>query len=466
MKKRYPVALALLMSLALFTSCKKNLGETNWDVDALTPIVKTSLGINNLLADSILMVNSDNSLRVVYSNRFYNLDVDSLLDVPDTTIINTFGIPLGTINAPPGYQLFNSTSDTKYASSGASLSRLMIKSGTLQFVIKSKIEEKTDFTYTIRSATKNGVAFTFTTIVPASDGVNDGIYTGSFDIAGYDFDMTGQYKNTRNAITTNVQVGINANGNTVTITPADNIEVDLTFAAVTPSYAKGYFGLQNSHVAESSLFALFNQVKGGSLSLEDATVSLNLKNGIGVDATAWINNLTSINTRTGSSVALTNTLIGAPIDINRALEFPYTPTYFSQVLNSGNSNIKALMENLPDQLSYDIDLSINPQGNISNGNDFVYTDKLIDASLDVEVPLSFAAKDLTLIDTVEVKLEPQKEHNRINSATLVLNADNGFPFGAEIQLYLLDDNGKIVDSLVAMDMVDAAPVDANYIVTA
>ncbi len=461
--KRSVIFLLLLGSA--FTSCKKNLDEANWDVDGLTPIFKTSLDINNLLADSLIQKNADNSLKLVYSNRFYNFNVDSLLDVPDTTVRSSFKIPFGSINATPGFQLFNSTSDTKYAADGAALNKLFINSGTLTFLIKSKVEEKTDFTYSIPSATKGGTAFTFSTTVPASDGVNDGVYTGSFDIAGYDFDLTGQYHNTVNAFTTSVQVGINPNGNAVTITPADSIEVFLTFSAVVPSYAKGYFGMQNSSVASTSNFDLFNRIRAGAIGLENTTVTLKLTNGIGVDATAHINSLTSFNTRTNTSVSLVNNIVGAPININRALESPYTPSFYYNVMNSNNSNIKALLENLPDKMSYNIDVAINPNGNISNGNDFVFTDKLIDASLDVEIPLSFFATNLTLIDTVDVSLTEQTEHNRVNSGTLTLKVDNGFPLEASIQLYLLNENGNVYDSLLTSTLVEAAPVDGNLIVT-
>lgn len=465
MKIKRSVVLLLLLGF-VFTSCKKNLDETNWDIDALTPVFKTTLNINNLLADSLIQENADNSLKLVYNNRFYNFNVDSLLDVPDTTVRSSFKIPFGSINATPGFQLFNSTTDTKYAAKGAALNKLSIKSGTLTFLIKSKVEEKTDFTYSIPSASKDGTAFTFSTTVPASDGANDGVYKGSFDISGYDFDLTGQYHNTVNAFTTSVQVGINPNGNTVIITPADSIEVFLTFSAIVPSYAKGYFGTQNSSGASTSNFDLFNRIKAGVIGLENTNVTLKLTNGIGVDATAYINSLTSFNSRTNTSVSLVNNIIGAPINVNRALESPYTPSFYYNVMNSNNSNIKALLENLPDKMSYNIDVSINPNGNISNGNDFVFTDKLIDASLEVEMPLSFFATKLRLIDTVEVSLTEQTEHNCINSGSLTLKVDNGFPLEASIQLYLLNDKGSIYDSLLISSLIEAAPVDDNLIVTA
>ena len=59
MKIKRSVVLPLLLGF-VFTSCKKNLDETNWDIDALTPVFKTTLNINNLLADSLIQENADN----------------------------------------------------------------------------------------------------------------------------------------------------------------------------------------------------------------------------------------------------------------------------------------------------------------------------------------------------------------------------------------------------------------------
>ena len=70
-----------------------------------------------------------------------------------------------------------------------------------------------------------------------------------------------------------------------------------------------------------------------------------------------------------------------------------------------------------------------------------------------------------MIDTVDVSLTEQTEHNRVNSGTLTLKVDNGFPLEASIQLYLLNENGNVYDSLLTSTLVEAAPVDGNLIVT-
>jgi hypothetical protein len=43
-----------------------------------------------------------------------------------------------------------------------------------------------------------------------------------------------------------------------------------------------------------------------------------------------------------------------------------------------------------------------------------------------------------------------------------LFAANGFPLDARVQLYLIDENGMVTDSLFSNSLIAAAPVDANF----
>src|SRR5687768_16129445 len=86
----------LLLALAGLFSCRKEFGNPEWDVDGLVPILKTSLNFNDLIADSLLQENPDNSLTLVYNNNVYSLTADSLFEIPnyDTTRKYYFSVPL------------------------------------------------------------------------------------------------------------------------------------------------------------------------------------------------------------------------------------------------------------------------------------------------------------------------------------------------------------------------------------
>lgn len=60
------------------------MADTTWDTELNTPIAHAALGLNDLVPDSILVKNSDNSLRLVYNYQVALDSIDQYLDVPDT----------------------------------------------------------------------------------------------------------------------------------------------------------------------------------------------------------------------------------------------------------------------------------------------------------------------------------------------------------------------------------------------
>ncbi|HEY4800198.1 MAG TPA: hypothetical protein VII99_14050, partial [Bacteroidia bacterium] len=158
------------------------------------------------------------------------------------------------------------------------------------------------------------------------------------------------------------------------------------------------------------------------------------------------------------------TVINSPMNINGATDMNgnVTSSTYSTALTSSNSNIIPFVENLPDKISYKMKLEINPLGNVYGNNNFIYKDKLMKTELNMSIPLSILANNLTLADTLNFKLDATA--NNVNNGKLYLFLENGFPFTAEAQLYLLNTNSSIVDSLINTPSVIAAPpLDVNSI---
>jgi hypothetical protein len=121
-----------------------------------------------------------------------------------------------------------------------------------------------------------------------------------------------------------------------------------------------------------------------------------------------------------------------------------------------------MIENLPGKLNYDIDIFLNPLGNVSGGNDFIHADHGLDVNMLLEMPLSFSANKLTLTDTTLVNFEDIKEFDNIQSAILTLIAENGFPFDAEVQLTPILKDGTKLNPLVSNNPIKAAEVNSLY----
>jgi hypothetical protein len=78
------------------------------------------------------------------------------------------------------------------------------------------------------------------------------------------------------------------------------------------------------------------------------------------------------------------------------------------------------------------------------------------------MPLSFALNQLMLTDTVPFTISSATNFDPVGDTKLTMYAVNGFPFDLNMQLFLLDSNRSVVDSLFVPDLIAAAPVNSFY----
>lgn len=461
--KRLTVFIFSIFSI-LFFSCKKEQQKPFWDTQFLAPLISASLDINNLLPDSILHSNTDSSMKILFQNDIYKLSMDTIFKIPDTTLNQINIIPFPVTFNPGQVVVNNNVSETTYNLQGVQLRTTTVKSGFVHYQIKSLIKEVTNFVYSIPDAKLNGIPFIINVSVPAAVGNIPGIYNQTFDLSGYVIDLTGAYHNKVNTLYTSFTASVSPAGQPVLINNTDSLIISNTFYDIIPSYAKGYFGQNTFEIGPSETnFSLFSRISEGTLQFEDVNFNLKIENPIGLDARIYFNNLSSINSRTGTTINLNHSIIGATTNINRASEsggnvFPIIANF---PLTVSNSNIKQMIENLPDKFGYSMQIITNPLGNISGSNDFIYSDKLMKAKMDIEIPLSLVATNLTLVDTLDLNISNTGQQN-VTSGILTLIADNGFPFDASLQLYLLNETNTAVDSIFAdANIIDEAPVNSD-----
>jgi hypothetical protein len=456
--KQFLFLFAVLLS---FSACQKR-EATDWDTNILGPIFKTSLGVNQILPDSLTQINSDNSIDLVYDDHFNSSGFVNTQQLPDTAIIKFFTIPFGSIFLNPGDNFLDLTEETKLNFTPLELSRLIVKSGAIEVKIINKINQPVDVTYILPKAIKNGLPYTFNATIPAYNSSNGGNYSATFNLDGYDVDLRGISGANVNRLVTHLIANVS---NTATglaqIFSTDSLLVSLKLKSIVPYYAKGYFGQSKDTSYANSSISLFDRIVAGSFSLQEATLNLAINNGIGADIRASLLSFQSINNKTGNSVALQHNSVAQTFNVHRATDFPFTPSFYSFEYNSTNSNIVSLLENMPTNFSYGYATELNPFGNISNGNDFVYTDKAVDAHVRLDIPLHFSSTNLTLIDTVYLQKDTLKEHNTVKSAALKLIAVNSFPFDADVKFYLLDNNMQKQEQLMDKTTILAAQPDAD-----
>jgi hypothetical protein len=380
-------------------------------------------------------------------------------------------VPFAATAILPSQDLMNTADTIKLLIDDIQLGEIIIRSGHLELDAYNTMGGPIHYTYFIHSCTLNGDTFNLSgTIDPAVNGQVSVLHQ-DIDLAGYSLNLRGagpveQFFNTDmnhngyidedtiNTIFVTAIGRIDSTGNVSSLSLQDSFVFTSRMKDIVPEYATGYLGRDTFNSNSVIEFNVFEGLQDGSISLEDTKISLSVWNQVGASAKVRFNNITTSNSVSGSSKSLvfpagSNSLvIDKPID-PLSINVPVKPTVTTLYLNYTNSNAQELINLIPDQIQYDFDLFLNPaflQRSHPDGNDFVYYDGILTASLDIEIPLSMAASCLTLMDTADFNLDPQDVEN-INGGYLDMWIKNWFPLRTRIQLYTLDVNMQVNDSL-------------------
>jgi hypothetical protein len=417
-----------------------------------------------------VVANTDSSLRLVYSNTIYTLPVDSFLSLPDTT----FPYAPPTIGAAyplqPNTTLPLTTNPLVFAIDPSKLTRIVIKEGIMNFKAVSTLNGKVFFTFSIPKALRNWTPFSITDVIAAAPPNDSSYFEQNYNLAGYDISLAGN-GNQFNILSYNISPTTDPDGSVIQVAANQKIfRLAMSFSGMKPEYVEGYFGNQVlSYGPDTVKFNFLKQLIGGTLDLQDIKLGISMENSIGADIKATITNLKSINSSTGNTVALQHPIINMPLNIDRAVNNgynsnpQYTPVTKNYPFTNAVTNLAAFVSNLPDMVEYNVDLKVNPLGNISGSKDFLYRDASIKINVDLDMPLTFKMGGLTLADTIDYDINAKEEDvDRYQGGNFKLFAANGFPLDARVQLYLIDENGMVTDSLFSNSLIAAAPVDANF----
>lgn len=400
---------------------------------------------------------------------------------PGPVLINQFALttlifsvkdlkPQTAIARFPAQSVISTEETVVYYFGKAQLKKLKVKAGRVSFNIVSTIEEEMEVNYGIPYATRNGQPFSQTFTVPAAPPGGSSTFVVNYDIAGYEIDLRGKdpdIKDTVNSFFNVLDVTIDSTGIERNISLDDSIYLYLGLLDLEPEYAEGYFGGETFMVGPETVDMEFFGGISGDLGFENLNFNLVLENGIGAEALATIHQLTSRNTKKGSTVALTGPGLTGPHYLAPATYSPLMPSFKSINLNETNSNIKPFIEQLPNKLDYHVSIQTNPNGNSSNFKDFITDGSEIVAKLEVDMPFSLKADAITLLDTFDFDMTTVQNGVNILEGSLNIVSDNGFPLEVQLQIYMLDGNGLIIDSLMGTtnNRILAANADANNRVT-
>jgi hypothetical protein len=463
MMKRKAIILLVALVLLAVVQCRKRDKEIQWNADIVFPLAYGELTIYDMLSDSLLHVNDDHTIQLRFQTDLLSLSLDSLAGMADTTFEFKYVLPFNLpLTLQPGQQIVNNPEVNRLDLEGAELRQIVVHKGKVKYRIESTIQGEIRYTYKIPSA-KNaqGIIFSETVVIPKSVAGQKGVYEGSFALDGYTFDLTGPNQNTTNTILTGMTIQLSENNSgSVSVSNQDTLYIANTLADISIEKGLGYFGQHSYSLGpESSYLAFFNRFVSGGFELNQLVAQLTLENGIGVDAFLKVNSL-FVRKGMDAPVLLQHELIGNQQVLNRAYRIgdEVYAQELSYTLDEQTSNIKEMIELMPDSVGYAVAIVVNPLGNVSAYNDFAYRKHPLRLRLAVDMPLNTIANQLTLVDTLILEIDDQQP---LNDLTLYFDIQNGFPMSASIQLTILDTQDNPISQIITPGMIPSGTIGTD-----
>ena len=347
----------------------------------------------------------------------------------------------------PNQLLHEEKVEQSFELGSARLTEIGIKEGTVIVNALSTLPDTGTIIYAIPSLSKNGISFdTILKIPPNTNGVTTKFL---FNFDGYNMNLTGKENrsggDTVNTIYASLEAYLDSTGELETIHQVDSFFLFNEYQ-FTPEYAIGYIGqdtLENN--PENIDTDIFNFISSGSIDLEKVAVSISIDNYIGADAAIQFNDLSGRNTTTNLSAAIDNSQVYDILRANLNSDESIIKTNTTIVLEADK-----ILEIMPDKLSTHSSVYLNPNGEASTP-DFLYTEYPLEASLGVEIPLSFIASNL-----VFSKISDLETDNIEELETLYITLKNGLPFEAKLLLIALDINDQVIDTIIKNNLIIGA----------
>lgn len=460
---KIPFRLVSIFSFILLAvSCLKK-EPTAWDVNLKSPLINTSLTLQNLSNNDYFQNDENGNLFLNIEVDFPFLPDDSLVRLDDLIFQDSVNTPIN-LSIPPGSEFFNIVKDVTFNAGDARLTYLYLSGGLATISASSTINQPVIFDYFVeQSLNINGQQLGENDfMLQAGSIVAPANYTKMTPLGGFGINLTGPSGNSYNQTRVVLNAKTSPDGGVAAVNENQTLfRTQTVFSNIEPYFVKGYFGSREIVIAPITNNIDFLNNISGQLSLSEAELSLEIINTVGADFQFRIDEVTGIKTQTGEELSLVGFPINQTVQMNRAQQIPssfsnqYTPFIRNYVLNSSNSNIISFIEHLPNAIRIKGKTVLNPLGNISSGNDFFYNDKKGLVKLKIKIPLKLKANQLALNDTIVFTPIDEANLSRFKGGFLSVFAQNNYPFDLNLNLALLDEEMNILTNISASQPIAA-----------
>ena len=460
---RLAAVLIFLFSSCILVSCLEELGnvdkiqKTTFEPSIDFPLVNSEFNMEEFLTEGeskariteqggLMVLTYDDSISTPLGELFFFL--------PDqqSPVLSITGSEVTFPTSGATVTINKTLSFTFNTASGEVLDSILVKAGQLLFQMTSTFPADINLTVGIPTIQNQGAGFQrdFTFVGP-------GTQNPTTNLAASVFDLTGN-GSTTNTVTFSISAQITDKGQAINSTH----RLDFSFALDNLTF-RGLFGDLGTRPipipSDSINVDVFNNAFGGNVTLLSPSIRLDMKNSFGLPIGFNIQNISAIKENT-SVATLSGPALSAPAN-------PYllaAPSY-SQIgqsitsdieINSGNSNLPQLISSIPQYLAYRFQLALNPAAASKN---FVLDTSRLTIGVHLELPFHGRISALTLTKQFDFNGLGIDDPGK---SKIKLKTINETPLEMSVQIYFVDTNGTVLDSLFAdRSILKGAPVDAN-----
>ena len=267
----------------------------------------------------------------------------------------------------------------------------------------------------------------------------------SLDLTGVVLDLTGEEGTDWSRLFTRWEVLVsNSASESVGVMGDDMLSLTVALTGLEVAQVEGRFDTQELSTADATAVMDLESLQGLQVGWTELELALALENTTGLDLMGKIHSLQRIDTLAEGveTLSLTGPAMAQDVFLSRALvagsgamdSWSIQPTTASIGFTSDDGNLAEFMSSIPDALSWNIDVEVNPLGDVSGGHDRIDLTQLPTLNVALRAPLEVSSARAVFLDTLELSPPDWVDF----SGELDLAIDNGFPVGARLQMRLVE----------------------------
>ena len=435
----------------------KNIVYTNWTPDWALPFISSRLTMQNMLNGNTLITTDPSSglLTLNYSGAPYSFSASQFISTPDQhftppsfSLTNPIsGLALGGTVSDSNALAFNYTDPA-----GDQLRHLGLKGGTIHVGMTSTYNQNVSIRVVFPNIVNGGTSLSINLGITYPSTAADAYA----DLTGYTLDLT------NGGIMSNYmsyKVYYTLTGTGQPIGPSNSLSLALDLTSLQFKFLDGILGTVSVPFPDDTVkIGVMNKALNANIRLQNPQLHLQFANSFGAKLGLSLDSIYAVSP-TGSidTVVLPGlTILGDSLIGQAPMQSIYS-------IDSTNSNIRNLLNPMPSYVVFNGHVSLNPgSGSLYS---FVTDTSTISFTVNAVLPACFQIIQLALQDTIKLQMPPDTA--LLTKAQFAVQVTNAFPVYAQVQLYFVDSNYVVLDSLVtpSSSLIPPAVVNGYGIVS-